>query len=228
MYHSISESGVDMDPTGLFTVTPKKFEEQMKFLRSQSKLKVVHLTDGITELENCVSVTFDDGYRDNLTIALPIAQKYNIPITIFVSTKFVKENHPDFLTIEELQELSKNPLVTIGSHTVNHSHLADLDDDNLKMELKVSKTDLEEITGQEINMVAYPFGSTNKNVLKAVKEANYKFGFCSRFDINSKSRSLLMQNRCDINSRDCLKVFSKKIFGHWDWYRFRSKDPLTF
>ncbi len=36
-----------------------------------------------------VAVTFDDGYRNNLDVGLPILKKYRVPMTWFVSTHFV-------------------------------------------------------------------------------------------------------------------------------------------
>ena len=35
-----------------------------------------------------VVFTFDDGYKDNLTLALPIFEKYNIPFTVYITTSF--------------------------------------------------------------------------------------------------------------------------------------------
>ncbi len=52
----------------------------------------VDMLSGNKRLErNCIVLTFDDGYRNNITHALPILKKYGVTATIFVATKFVTE-----------------------------------------------------------------------------------------------------------------------------------------
>ena len=42
--------------------------------------------------EFMIAITFDDGYKDNLVYALPILEKFEIPATIYITTKFLSEN----------------------------------------------------------------------------------------------------------------------------------------
>ncbi len=73
----------------------------------------------VPEDENLLAITFDDGFRDNLTVALPLLEKYNLPATVFVTADFIgKEN---YLSTEELQTLASHPLITIGSHSFRAS-----------------------------------------------------------------------------------------------------------
>jgi peptidoglycan/xylan/chitin deacetylase (PgdA/CDA1 family) len=64
------------------------FEAQMRYLRG--RYRVLSLDDLCEEMENpsergdAVAVTFDDGYRDLHTHALPVLRKYQIPATIFL------------------------------------------------------------------------------------------------------------------------------------------------
>lgn len=149
-------------------------------------------------------ISLDDGWRGNLKL-IPIIERYQIPICIFVSTEpmfsgnywweyvvknmgvkqmfeFKKLPYTTFykrlaeikikyklersaITIEELKEISRHPLITIQSHTVNHPILTNSPDDVLKMELCDSKMQLEEMTGKRVYAFSYPNGSlTNREV----------------------------------------------------------------
>ena len=74
------------------------FEEQISFLKK--KFKILSLNDLKKHIEQkkndfAISITFDDGYLDNINLALPILEKYNVPATIFVITRFLEKK--DFM-----------------------------------------------------------------------------------------------------------------------------------
>src|SRR5918999_295827 len=79
------------------------------------------------------SLTFDDGSEDNLTTLLPLLRELGVPAAVFVCPGLLGQPNP-FLPAEaglrlmdrdELLELARDPLVEIGSHTIDHSALAD-------------------------------------------------------------------------------------------------------
>ena len=68
-----------------FTDFINEFIDQYKFI------SINQIFNQISEkkIKKAICLTFDDGYKNNLEIALPIIEKYNIPITIYVCTKFL-------------------------------------------------------------------------------------------------------------------------------------------
>ena len=76
-------------------VSLSNFEEQIKILKS--KYKIVSIDEFNENLKRkkkqfMVTITFDDGYKDNFTQALPILEKYNVPATIYITTRFLNES----------------------------------------------------------------------------------------------------------------------------------------
>ena len=183
--------------------------------------------------ERLAYISFDDGWRSNLDL-LPICEKYNAPITVFVATEplvsgnywweyvekkydsaakeaLKKKPETEFykelaqlkaetklersaMTVEELVEFAKHPLVTIQSHTVNHPIITNLTDETLRMELVESKRQLEELTGDTIDVFSYPNGNVGQREIDALKKAGYRYAFTTEaldFDVENYQPYLL-------------------------------------
>lgn len=57
--------------------------------------EAVDMLRGVRPMQrHCMVITFDDGYKNNIDIALPILRKYDCPLNLFVSTRFVSERQP--------------------------------------------------------------------------------------------------------------------------------------
>ncbi len=135
--------------------------------------------------ENGVLFTFDDAYSCIFKNAYPILKKSGYIGAVFVITNFIgKENSWDInfgvkfrhLNAEELKMLAKDGWI-IGSHTHTHRDLTRLSDNELKEELSRSKKILEQILGEEVFSIAYPYGRYSKRVLEAAKNVGYRIGF---------------------------------------------------
>jgi peptidoglycan/xylan/chitin deacetylase (PgdA/CDA1 family) len=96
MYHSISRA--PLDPWSLH-VGAAEFEEHLRVIRRRYRplslhQLAAHLIDGSIPRRSVV-VTFDDGYRDNLTVAKPLLEANDVPATVFVTTRYI-DAHRDF------------------------------------------------------------------------------------------------------------------------------------
>ena len=75
-------------------VSCSQFEKQVQLLsKNYSLVSIDEFIETIDKQKNkfLVTLTFDDGYKDNLKYALPILEKYNIPATIYMSTRFLEK-----------------------------------------------------------------------------------------------------------------------------------------
>jgi len=152
-----------------------------------------------------VLLTFDDGMANNFTNALPLLTKFNAPGILFVSTQHVinpkdwlpainaavkkvwgnKGNVPDDIAAdfydgiskEQLVACVKNPLITIGSHTVSHPFLTQCGQEQLKFELTESKRFLEELIEKRVDFFAYPSGDYNRKVIETLQVTGYQAAF---------------------------------------------------
>lgn len=94
MFHRVINSKKELtnDRFLKLAISKSDFEKKIKFLTKN--YKIISLDDFVSHLKSdsndfCISLTFDDGYKDNLLNVVPIINKYKIPITIFVCTGFV-------------------------------------------------------------------------------------------------------------------------------------------
>lgn len=163
IYHSIAESGTAV------TVTAQAFREQLLWLRDHYRVVSLDEALAIERLEEDVVVlTFDDGYDDYLTTALPLLSQADLPSTVYVITETVEDPERSFgfaagrgkapLTRAHLEELRHHPLVTIGSHTHSHARLPGLAEERLRHELDRSRDLLRDILGVERPHFCYPWG----------------------------------------------------------------------
>jgi len=225
MYHAVGTNALG-DTSGIFSISPALFKSHMELLSQWNKGCVVDLNRNSLKAKGYqISISFDDGYQDNLDIAAPVLSDLKLPFTVFVTSSFVREEKKGFLSPAGLRMLSSMKGVTIGAHGANHLALANCDDEKLKDELLSSKYYLEDVIGKEINTVAYPYGSANRRVRNAALAAGYQLGACSHAGINLPMRDPLLLTRTEVVSSDTLRIFKQKLCGSWDWYRWRTKDP---
>lgn len=160
-----------------YEITPEDLETKIQYYLSRGQEFV-----SVDEVYNGgIAVTLDDGYEDNYLYAAPIFLKYNIPFCIFVTTDYVFNKEVRYeqngMTPEQLLELSKNKLCTIGGHTASHANLKTLSFNNQTQEITKSIAILEKWIGKKIKDFAAPYGEYNEDTLEILKRVGISSNF---------------------------------------------------
>lgn len=198
------------------SVKVDSFEKQIRFLRK--KYAIVSVEEMLTTINpnhgnaQRVAVTFDDGYSDFYNNAFPLLQKYGIPSCIFVIYNKIGLNK-HYLSEDQIHRLIENNVI-IGSHTLNHEVLSNIEEHAAEKEIVESKKKLEELFNLEINYFAYPKGKSrefNSTNVDAVAKAGYHAAFTTiNGNLNSKRNLVINRN----GVRHCpLFVFKARVSG---------------
>ena len=167
-------------------ITPEFLEETIVRYRELgyrfvSIDQVSNILNGKEKGKPFVCLTFDDGYRDNYTVALPLLKRLEVPFAVYVTTGFVDNRLPMWwypnehlgLSREELVALSKEPLCTLGAHTISHPKLDEMARDEQLKEIAQSKRELEAMMGHPVIHFSYPHGAYNDQTVAIVKECGF-------------------------------------------------------
>jgi peptidoglycan/xylan/chitin deacetylase (PgdA/CDA1 family) len=169
VYHSISKPTKPLP--GDIDISPRRFEQQLRWLSRWRQ--VVRLYQTLRSNENrLVALTFDDGFRDNLTVALPLLEKFNMPMTLFVTAGFIGKE--GYLSADELRQMARHPLVTIGAHGLTHAHFNELTHQQAQFELLESRRALEQITGKTVDLLAWPYGECSEFLEQLSEDCGYR------------------------------------------------------
>jgi peptidoglycan/xylan/chitin deacetylase (PgdA/CDA1 family) len=125
------------------------------------------LSNGLTNQQKVVILTFDDGYESQYSNAKPILDKYGFKATFYIVCNYVGSGD-NRMTWEEIKSLQQEGH-DIASHTMNHDDLSKLTPQGVEYEVAQSKQCLLE-QGINPKSFAYPFngGSDDPSVISAV------------------------------------------------------------
>lgn len=263
-YHRITQ---ELDLHDPLKVSIDSFDKQIQYLKKhytilsgERLLNIINANEKLPK-KSCL-ITFDDGWMDNYTNALPVLKKYRVPAIIFISTAYIGSNKifwherlqrlirklpvnmkrdefkplsdvwpehviqllldtinapldirynkinelihelknygqvkinefiEDLLVICKLKEDDEPLMLTwdqvlamsengfeIGSHTVNHTILTQVDDDRINYELLESKKTIENKLNRPVYYFSYPNGDYRNSMMNMVERAGYNAAF---------------------------------------------------
>ena len=138
------------------------------------------------DMGGTLSITFDDGYLDNFTVAAPILKALGLPATFFITSGFIATGTvapwdtdltvpAGWMTWDHVRALVSQGF-EIGSHTDTHIDMGTAGVETVRAELETSKRKILAETGVAVRLFAYPFGGRehlSERSRELVREAGF-------------------------------------------------------
>lgn len=187
MYHAVGdEDGADW-PASLI-MKPQLFESHLQYLTEQgytivSVEQLAHRLEQGASVDKYVALSFDDGYKNNYSVVLPLLQKYGAKGSFFVINREMgDELHMNEQEIKALIDAG----MELGSHTYSHNPLAKIEEKYLVWELDTSRYWLKKkFDGYIVRTLAYPNGSYNSTVMAAAKRYGFYRALTGHVGVNT-------------------------------------------
>jgi peptidoglycan/xylan/chitin deacetylase (PgdA/CDA1 family) len=173
-----------------------------------------------------VAVTFDDAYRSTVAHAAPVLAELGLPGTVFAPTSYIGIDAP--MVWPGIDELAQGPHAAellpatwdelrslaragweVGSHTVTHPRLPEIDDEQLREELQASRDTIAAEIGEPCVTIAYPYGRFDDRVTRAAAAAGYSLA--GVLDRQATRPSPMAWPRVGVYAFDSLNRFKLKI-----------------
>jgi peptidoglycan/xylan/chitin deacetylase (PgdA/CDA1 family) len=189
MYHEVEVPGraVNQSLPGYlhYVVTSEQLTKQFQSLVAAGfeGVSVSRALDSNHSNPKAVVITFDDGCETDLLIAGPLLNRLGFKATFYVVSGFL--NKPGYLSNSQLRELAGLGH-EIGSHSISHRYLRQLDNSELRSEIQDSKTQLEQILGQPVEHFSCPGGRWDARVSPLAVTAGYRSVSTSEIGLNNK------------------------------------------
>lgn len=228
-YHQIAQAPPKGAPYRSLYVAPQDFARQMKFLAllGYRGLSMGDLQPYLRGKRHgkVVGITFDDGYVNNLTHALPVLQRHGFTSTCYaVSQHLGKTNSWDISA-----GIAQVPLMTgaqlqqwvaggqqVGAHTLNHVHLPEVSAEQCAQEIGLSRIDLEASTTSPVRHFCYPYGDFNAETVAAVGAAGFESATTTRRGRCHAGESMLELPRVPVLRSTTRLVFWLKIATRYE------------
>jgi len=210
MYHRIAAKG----PLTLerYRVTPELFSDQLAVLY-RAGYRTIGIHDWIRAIEGDeplsgkpIILTFDDGYRDFLTDAMPLLRVHGFSATVFLVAERIGgisdwdaeygESAP-LLSWDEVRALQEAG-VDFGCHSSLHRPLTGMHLGELTEDIVRARAILEEGLGTPVTTLAYPYGMVNEFVREIVADLGFRAALTCEPGISRLGDDLLRLRRIEV------------------------------
>ncbi len=201
VYHQIDAAPPKGTPFRSLVVSPTSFARQMTMLRllGYRGLSMPDLMPYL--LGHCtgkvVGLTFDDGYLNNLTRALPVLRRHGFTATCYAVSQYLGRTN----VWDQALGIAQTPLMDaaqlrlwvqagqdLGAHTRHHVRLPELADQQSRQEIEQSRTELATAGNTPVRHFCYPYGEFRAEHAAMTESAGFatatttRRGRCARGD----------------------------------------------
>jgi peptidoglycan/xylan/chitin deacetylase (PgdA/CDA1 family) len=227
VYHHI-QSEVKSD----VACTPEQFEHQIKAIITAGYTPItlnqtaMFLAGALNKkILKPVLITFDDGYESLYHYALPVAVKYQVPMTVFVVTARIgrRMQFSNYLTASQILEMDASGYWDFGSHSHDlHTDILRIYNafgevknhpvkDLIRRDLNQSANRLAGLLSESPVAIAWPYGKFNHATTRLAREAGFKLHFTSVYGYNEVGSNPFAIRRIPVTARDTAFSVLKKI-----------------
>lgn len=186
VYHQIDAAPPKGAAFRSLYVSPEAFAKQMRLLswlgyRGLSMSALLPYLTG-EKTGKVVGISFDDGYVNNLTHALPVLQSHGFSSTCYAVSQRLGQFNVWDQALGVLQAPLMNPEQLrqwvaggqeVGGHTRHHVHLSKLSDIDAALEIRACKAELESASQSSVQHFCYPYGDYLPEHLPTVRNAGF-------------------------------------------------------
>lgn len=223
MYHRVAPEG--KATMKRWRTHPDDFEAQLRYLRDHryNSLTFEQWRAASDRREpisgRSVMLTFDDGYRDFPTYAMPLLSKYGFQATMFIVTDLVGASNVwdeglgeslELMDWSTIRELSSQGL-ELGSHTSLHRPLVSLSATELTRDLCRSRMSFHENLKMTARSLCYPYGLHDEAVLSIAGACGFHYGVTTNEWKASFGDDLGGLPRLEVRGTDRLSDFVAKL-----------------
>jgi peptidoglycan/xylan/chitin deacetylase (PgdA/CDA1 family) len=217
VYHNMATQA-----RGRLVIPVKSFDQQMRYLKEQG-YRVVSLRQLYEFVSlrrqlprKAVVLTFDDGYRSFYQYAYPILKELGFTATLFIYTDYVGAGR-NALTWDELRFMTSEGF-DVQAHSKTHSDLRRRSGEpeveyqrRMQAELGEPQALFERHLGRRAEILAYPYGYQDEDLIQKVREFGYVGAFTVRREGNPVFVYPLRAYRSQIYAEMTLEEFAKSL-----------------
>ena len=164
-------------------VNPKNFENELRNNKLQKK----------------ILLTIDDGFLSFYENAWPILKDKKIPFILFISTREIGAFN--YMTWDQIKEISKEDFVEIGNHSHTHEYLVDENSELIQKDIEKSIAIFKKNLGKNSPFFSYPFGEYSVNFKNIIKNLNFKYAFGQHSGVMDETKDFYELPRYPINEK---------------------------
>lgn len=213
------------------------FACQMEALRRGAFVLPASYRGKLPSEKKCVAITFDDAFVSVAENGLPELARHSFHSTIFVpvgwtgrtpgwamkTSEVGSVEGPELsevvMTAEKLRELSAS-LVSLGSHTMTHPSLPEIDREHARDEIERSRDRLGQLSGRDIFEFSFPYGAYDPQTVAMCHAAGYETAYSIIPEEVDTTRSELLRGRTKVDPTDGPVEFFLKFNGAYQWMGF--------